>query len=128
MDPEDSKLSIATTRIHHLKAAGLKVEMIASDFLCQRIAPLQNKGRPAWDYRNAADIMRVRPGLNNDLTSMGHAVLCQQLFRSEIVPKLPASIVPLCNNSALTSIIAMMPAFDAHSIDETWIEPSTEQA
>ena len=64
VDPEDRKLTIATTRIHRLKAAGLKAEMIASDFLHRRIAPLQNKGRPAWDYRNAADVMRVRPRLN----------------------------------------------------------------
>ena len=72
--------------------------------------------------------MRLRPGLNNNLTSLQHAALCQRLFRTDAVGKLPASIVPLCNNSALASIIAMMLAFDAHSLDGTWIEPSVEQA
>lgn len=128
LDPEDEKLIVATTRIHRLKAAGLRIEMIGSDFLRRCIAPLQNKGRPAWDFRNAADIMRLRPGLNSNLTFLQHAALCQRLFGSEAVGKPPASIVPLCNNSALASIVAMMPAFDAHSLDGTWIEPSAEQA
>jgi hypothetical protein len=67
---EDERLTIATTRILRLKAAGLTMEMIAFDFLRRRIAPLQSRGRPAWEYRNAADIMRLRPGLNNNLTAM----------------------------------------------------------
>nr|XP_020184739.1 translation initiation factor IF-2-like [Aegilops tauschii subsp. strangulata] len=37
--------------------------------------------------------------------------------------KLPAAVVPMCNNSAQTSIIAMMPVFDAHGLDQTWAEP-----
>ena len=76
-DPDDKKLTIAITRILRLKTAGLKVEMVASDFLRRRIAPLQNKGRPAWDYKNAADVMRLRPGLDGNLTTMGHGFLFQ---------------------------------------------------
>jgi hypothetical protein len=33
--------------------------------------------------------------------------------------RLPAGVIPLCNNSALTSIIAMMPVFNAHGLDNT---------
>ena len=127
MDPEDSKLTIATTRIHRLKAAGLKVEMIASDFIRRCIAPLQNKGRPVWEYKNAADVMRLRPGIDNDLTTMGHGFLCHQLFKSATVEDLSAGVVPLCNNSSMSAIIAMMPVLDAHSINERWVQPPVDQ-
>jgi hypothetical protein len=67
-DPQDEKLTVAITRIQRLRAAKLTVEVVGADFLCHRIAPLQNKGRPAWDFKNAADVMRLYPGLNNNLT------------------------------------------------------------
>ena len=80
LDPQDEKLAIAITRINRLKVAGLTIEMVGADFLRRRIAPLQNKGRPAWDFKNAADIMRLRPGLNNNLTSLAaHSSLPQTI-------------------------------------------------
>ena len=101
--------------------------MVGTDFLRRRIAPLQNKGRPAWEFRNAADIMRLRPGLNNNLTVIPHTALCHKLFRTDARYKLPASVIPLCNNSALASIITMMPVCNAHGLDGTWDEPSAER-
>ena len=67
---------IATARILCLTEAGLTLEMIGADFIRRRIAPLHNKGRPAWLFTNAADIMRLRPGLDHNLTVMGHAHFC----------------------------------------------------
>jgi hypothetical protein len=128
LDAQDDKLMIATTRILRLKAAGLTIEMIGSDFLRRRITPLQNKGRSAWEFQNAADIMRLRPGLNNNLIIMQLATLRHKLFQRDDKHRLPARIIPLCNNSALGSIIATMPMFNAHGLDATWVEPSEEQA
>ena len=54
--------------------------MIAADFIHCRIAPLHKKGRPTWDFRNAADIMRLRTGLKHNLTVMGHSWYCRRLF------------------------------------------------
>jgi hypothetical protein len=125
-DAEDAKLTVATTRILRLKNAGLTVDMIGADFLRRRIAPLQNKGRPAWEFQNAADIMRLRPGLDHNLTTMQHGSLCQKLFGSAAVRDLPVGVVPLCNNSRLSSILAMMPVLDAHSVDERWAVPSDD--
>ena len=76
VDAQDDKLKIATTRIHRLTVAGLTLEMIGADFLRRRIAPLHNKGRSSWLFQNAADIMRLRPGLNHNFTMMGHAHFC----------------------------------------------------
>jgi hypothetical protein len=95
------------------------MEMIGFDFLRRHIAPLQNKGRLAWEYWNAADIMRLRPRLKNNLTAMQLGALRQRLFQCDNKHRLPARIVPLCNNSALGSIIATMPMFNAHRLDAT---------
>ena len=113
--------------------AGLTLEMIGADFIRRRIAPLHNKGRPAWDFRNAADFMRLLPSLKHNFTVMGHAHFCQRLFqldvnsdgraeRSDKAVKgplfgLPAGVVPLSNNSRQSAIIAMMPDFNAHGLD-----------
>ena len=115
--------------------------MIGADFIRRRIAPLHNKGRPAWLFSNAANIMRLRPGLNHNFTVMGHAHFCQRLFQLDVnrngmtertgkftkagkVAKgplfgLPAGLVPLSNNSRQTDIIAMMPEFNAHGLIST---------
>ena len=79
VDADDAKLTIATTRILRLTEAGLTLEMIGVDFIRRRIAPLHNKGRPAWLFQNAADIMRLLPGLNHNFTVMGHAHFCQRI-------------------------------------------------
>ena len=60
-DADDEKLTVAATRILRLTEAGLTLEMVGADFIRRRIAPLHDKGRPAWLFVNAADIMRLRP-------------------------------------------------------------------
>ncbi|KAI4995777.1 hypothetical protein ZWY2020_037865 [Hordeum vulgare] len=126
LDCQDEKLTIAITRIQRLKVVGLTIDMVSVDFLRQRIAPLQNKGKSAWEFKNATDIMRLRRGLNNNLTVLQHTTLCHKLFRTDGKFKLPASIIPLCNNSTLNSIVAMMSVCNAHGLDNTWDEPVVE--
>ena len=122
--------------------------MIWADFLRRRIAPLHNKGRPAWLSMNAADIMRLRPGLDHNLTVLRHAYLCQWIFQLEVndegeveqsgkaaraavkackvakepVFKLPAGVVLRYNNSCRSEIIAMIPFFNTHGLDLSWVE------
>nr|XP_045089228.1 uncharacterized protein LOC120973986 [Aegilops tauschii subsp. strangulata] len=69
---------------NHLTLAGLTLEMIGADFIRHRIALLHNKGRPASDFRNAADIMRLRPSLKHNFTVLGHAHFCQRLFQLKV--------------------------------------------
>ena len=123
--------------------------MIGADFIRRRIAPLHDKGRPTWLFVNATDIMRLRPGLDNNLTVLRHAHLCQRIFELEVndegeversgkvaraaakagkvvkepVFRLLAGVVPLSNNSRRFKIIAMMPLFNAHGLDPRWVEP-----
>ena len=67
--------------------------------------------------------MRLHPGLNNNLKILQRTTLCHQLLRLDDKYKLPAGIIPLCNNSAQSSVIAMMPSCNAHGLDKTWAEP-----
>ena len=57
LDAHDKKLAIAMTHILRLKTVSFTIGIVGVDFLRPRIAPLQNRGRPAWDYKNVADIM-----------------------------------------------------------------------
>ena len=122
----DGKLTIALDRITRLRAAGLTIEMVGADFLWRRIAPLQKRARFAWEYKNAADVMRLHTGLGNNLTVLQHASLRLQLFRSSGKFDLPEGVVPLCVNSAKDSILAMMPSCNAHGVEGGWQEPSAK--
>ena len=87
--------------------------------------------------------MRLHPGLNYNFTVIQHVSLWHKLFQLKVDKageaektdkgdktskadnpfRLPAGVVRLSNNSCLTSIIAMMPVFNAHCLDQTWAEP-----
>ena len=128
MAPEDDRLKIAVTRILHLRLAGLTVGAVGADFLRRRIAPLQERGRPAWEFKNSADIMRLRPGLNFNFTVLELDAMLLELFKRD--PQhpfmLPRNVVPLCNNYSLDRIRAMMPLCDSHGIAPTRQEPADD--
>src|SRR3954454_23657044 len=81
--PDDDKLQLAVTRILRLRRAGLTVGAVGADFLRRRIAPLQEKGRLAWEFHNAADIMRLRPGLNFQFTVLELDGMLRELFKHD---------------------------------------------
>src|SRR3954466_9119656 len=128
--PEDDRLKIAVARIQRLRLAVLTVGAVVADFLRRRIAPLQERRSPAWEFKNAADIMRLRPGLNFNFTVLELNAMLQELFKYDPehpeVFRLPKDVVPLCNNSSLSRIRAMMPLCDSHGIDPTWQEPADD--
>ena len=130
MAPEDERLKIAITRILRLRLAGLTVGAVGAEFLRRRIAPLQERGRPAWEFKNSADIMRLRPGLNYNFTVLELDAMLLELFKRD--PQHPfmlaRGVVPLCNNSSLDRIRAMMPLCDSHGIVPTWQEPADDVA
>src|SRR4051812_40573296 len=74
--------------------------------------------------------MRLRPGLNYNFTVLEHDVMLKELFKHDPDhPEwfwLPPGVVPLCNNSSLSRILAMMPLCDSHGINATWQEPPEE--
>ena len=125
--------------------AELTLEMVGVDFLHRRIAPLHNKGRPAWDFRNTDDIMRLRPGLKHNFTVMAHAHHSKRLFQLDMFVNgkvertgraakagkaikgplfwLSPGVFPLSNNMYQAAILEMMPVFNAHGLNPSWAEP-----
>lgn len=99
---------------------------MGADFLRRRIAPLQKRDRFAWEYKNAADWMRLYPSVANNLTVMSHAWLCEQLFHKAGTSHLPARIVPLHINSAIDQILKWMPDCNANGVKADWQLPSLE--
>ena len=74
--------------------------------------------------------MRLRPGLNFNFTVLELDAMLLELFKRD--PQhpeafmLPRGVVPLCNNSSLDRIRAMMPLCDSHGIVPTWQEPADD--
>ena len=103
---------------------------MAHIFFTAASPPLQERRRPAWEFQNAADIMRLRPGLNFNFTVLELDVMLLELFKLDPqhpeVFMLPRGVVPLCNNSSLDRIRAMMPLCDSHGIVPTWQEPADD--
>ena len=70
--------------------------------------------------------MRLRPGLNFNFTVLELDAMILELFKRD--PQHPEAfmllggVVPLCNNSLLDRIRAMMPLCDSHGIVPTWQE------
>ena len=81
MAPEDDRLKIAVTRILCLRLAGLTVGAVGADFLRRRIASLQERGRPTWEFKNAADITRLWLGLNFNFTVLELNAMLLELFK-----------------------------------------------
>src|SRR4051812_38446979 len=74
--------------------------------------------------------MRLRLGLNSNFTVLELNAMLQELFKHDPehpeVFRLPQGVVPLCNNSSLSRILAMMPLCDSHEIDPAWLEPADD--
>ena len=74
--------------------------------------------------------MRLRPGLNFNFTVLELDAMLLELFKRD--PQhpeafmLPRGVVPLCKNSSLDRIRAMMPLCDSHGIVPTWQEPADD--
>jgi hypothetical protein len=56
-------------RIKHLMSHGLSSMMVVHDFLSRRIAPLQDRARPAWLYTRESDTTPFKQGRRSDFAS-----------------------------------------------------------
>ena len=72
--------------------------------------------------------MRLRLGLNFNFTVIELDGILKEIFKHDPQHpegfRLPAGVVPLCNNSSHDRICAMMPLCDSHGIAPTWQEPA----
>jgi len=116
----DEQFGPVLTRIAELGTAGLTSTMVAADFLRRRIAPLQERTRPAWLYTGLEDATRLARGRDSVVDD---AVLTEMLrlltndHADASSTRLPERVVPLCENRDLfRSAMAQMPTCDHISI------------
>ena len=67
------------------------------------------------------------PGLANNLSLFGHALLCDQLFGRFGLFKLPANVIPMNINSARDQILKWMPDCNAHGVSGNCQLPTLEE-
>ena len=119
--PEDDRLKIAVTRILRLRLAGLTVGAVGEDFLCRRIAPLQERGRPAWEFQNSADIMRLHPGLNFSFTVLELDAMLLELFKRA---SFPAFFFSALYGAGTSIFVRSGPVGSSGSGARQWIRPA----
>ena len=124
--PLDDALQVCVERINSLCARSLTANMIASDFLLRHLAPLQRRKHPAWEYKGAADITRLWPRPQYNLTPGEHWDLARQLFEPKDLESLPTTAPPLCNNDKCKEILALMPFCNGLGIAPGWVTPPLE--
>ncbi|KAE8806350.1 hypothetical protein D1007_17506 [Hordeum vulgare] len=82
--------------------------MVAREYICRRIAPLQRHSRPMWTFRGPRDPMRIQvlPHPPDDL--------CDLLRRltGDNPDELPRNGLPLYKFKAAEALVAEMPLFD----------------
>jgi hypothetical protein len=90
--------------------------MVLHDFLSKRIAPLQDRARPAWLYTSENDATRLERGCGLDLDS---GVLEVMLSKQSTDPSFsnfinpPAPCIPICLDQAVRSLLLkVMPRLD----------------
>ena len=112
--PFRHRLRPTIKRITRLKATGLTIGHVGTDFLLRRIAPLQKRDMFAWEYGDAADRMRLLPSLSNNLSVYDHALLCDQLLGRFGLFKLLANVISININSSRDQILKWMRDCNAH--------------
>ena len=81
---------------------------LLAHFLRHRIAPLQKRPHPAWDYQGPVDPSRL------DSEDMPHKLVREvvaKIFRAKMKIKMPSGVLPLWEDPEKDAILASMPEF-----------------
>ena len=90
---QDDDLSAVVARFKLLREKGVSGAAIVAHFLRNRLAPLQKRPHPAWDFQGPLDPSRLRS------PDMDRALLRDNMigmFTRDVKYELPAGFRPLC--------------------------------
>ena len=105
---QDGKLGAAVARFKLLRDRKVMAPALLAHFLRHRIAPLQKRSHPAWDYQGPADPSRL------DGEDMPHKLArdaVAKIFRAKMKTKMPSGVLPLWEDPEKDTILASMPKF-----------------
>ena len=105
-------------RINVLWAMGLTTTMVAADFFCRCIAPLQARPHPTWRYAGDDDASRVARGaeFNPDAGTVATWLGEVMEERDSVVAFLPEGVVPQCKDPEVEIIVGTLPVTDAWGV------------
>ena len=91
--------------------------MVVGDYLRRRLAPLRDRGRPAWRYTGDTYFGRTQIGADSNLTPDVVDTLVRVLLGAKSgVSYLPRPDLALCDEANRDAIIALFPEFDAWGV------------
>jgi hypothetical protein len=113
----DGRMQEVLSRITGLGAQGLTATMVVGDYLRRRLAPLRERGRPAWIWTGITDHGRTAAGPGSDYTPDTVYQILKILLGSKVgTSALPRADLALCVNSLRDEIRRTLPEFDARGI------------
>ena len=110
---QDVFLSTAVSRFKLLREQGVSGAAIIAHALRNRLAPLQKRPHPAWDFLGPRDPSRLR---NTDMGDDALLEAMKKIFPPNVHYQLPAGVRPLCEDPQKVEILAEMPECNALGI------------
>ena len=105
---QDDELGAAVARFKLLRDRKVTAPALLAHFLRHRIAPLQKRPHPVWDYQGPADPSRL------DGEDMPHKLVWDavaKIFSAKMKTKMPSGVLPLWEDLEKDAILASMPKF-----------------
>ena len=89
---QDGELGAAVARFKLLRDRKVTAPALLAHFLRHRIAPLQKRPHPAWDYQGPADPSRLD---GEDMPNKLVRDAVAKIFRAKMKIKMPSGVLPL---------------------------------
>ena len=110
---QDVLLSAAVSRFKLLRELGVSGAAIIAHGLRNRLAPLQKRPHPAWNFQGLRDPSRLR---NSDMSDGALFDAMRKIFPPNTPYELPEGVRPLCEDPKKAEILAEMPECNALGI------------
>ena len=119
-------LSAAVSRFKLLREQGVSGAAIIAHALRNRLAPLQKRPHPAWNFQGPNDPSHLR---NSNMEDPALLAVMKTIFTPAVKYQLPDGVRPLCEDQQKEKILAAMLACNALGIEgQTDFEPQATKA
>ena len=110
---QDEQFSEGVARFKLLREKEVSRDAIVAHFLRNRLAPLQKRPHPAWNFQGPGDPSRLRcPEMEENLVRDN----VRGTFTPGVKYQLPKGFLPLCDDPEKDKILAQMPVCNAFGI------------
>ena len=118
MDPQ---LEPVVECICLLRSQGLTTREVMRDFFLKRLAPLQERSHPAWEYQGEHDATRLQRGGDSLVADMEAELLTSKFMGPGKPGSIPGRIPSLGEREDSGEILLRMPSCDEHGARGTYL-------